>query len=147
MIVFQEVGGGCVFVCVCMCAGLVSGPGWCSGFDKCTISDLQRSIRGTVCSWLILERQEQVCKGMVGSPLFYYSFLYSVSPFFSSVTSQLSPSVCHARLLISSLSAGNLIKVASRFLPHLTHIIVSVSCAGSAFSVFPTLFVRVLNLS
>lgn len=42
--------------------------------------------------------------------------LLSVSPSLSSII--LFSSICHAQLLISSVSAGNLIKVTSRFLPH-----------------------------
>lgn len=49
---------------------------------------------------------------MVGSP---FPSL-SVSPSLSSII--LFSSICHAQLLISSVSAGNLIKVTSRFLPH-----------------------------
>lgn len=66
---------------------------------------------------VILERREQVCKGMVGSP-FFISLLVPL---------------LHRSL---SLCAGNLIKVTSSSLPHLTHIIVSVSCT---LSVVPTL--------
>lgn len=48
---FSRYRGRGAAVFVCMCLGLVRGTGWCSVFDKCTISDLQRSIRGTICSW------------------------------------------------------------------------------------------------
>lgn len=88
---------------------------------------------------VILERQEQVCDAVVEDPFF---LLYHFS--FPLLHHYLVP----AQPLLSSLPAGNLIKVTSRFLPHSPYTY-NCHCLLHSYclSVFPlTLFVRILNL-
>lgn len=85
----------------------------CSLFDKCTISDQQRSMSAAICSGYCWKDGNRCAKACLASISFFPPV--SVSPSLSSII--LFFSICHAQLLISSVSAGNLIKMTSRFLP------------------------------
>lgn len=113
MIVFQDVQYGECFG-VCMYVSVYERTGLRSVFDECTVSDLKKSTRETICCGVLLERREQVRRATVESPFFSFLSFHLLFP----------PSLVALVGLCFCFSLwGILIIAASCFLlTHLTHL-------------------------